>query len=139
MFKAKLVTLLGALVIAGSSFALQKPIVCPSIGAAQAEGMTLVSEILEGMYLTYHQSQFDTSSTWIFIMGPVMAENEEIALETSNQYLSTMSTTAEPQQDEDGVWVCEYQESGVGEFTVFAIQSEDSFSPFKLNRYLKRH
>lgn len=139
MLKSKIMSLFAGLLFAVSAFATQQgSVICPSIASAQSEGLTQTAEILEGMYLTYHQSQFDTSATWIFIMGPIMAENEENALDLGNQYLSTMSGTAEAQQDEDGNWFCEYPVADGEEHTVFAIQTDEVLSPFQMNRYLRR-
>lgn len=140
MFKAKLLSLFGGLCLAGSSLAWsQGPVVCPSINAAKAEGMTQAAEIMEGMYLTYHQSKFDTPTRWIFIMGPVIAEDEDVALTESNTFLASMSGTAEPQEDEDGNWVCEYDTTGhegPEDFAVLAIQADNPIPAFKLYQRL---
>ncbi len=139
MFKSKLATFVGALVLAGSSFAIQdKPESCPSITAVQAEGMTSSAEIIEGLYLTYNLSHFDTSSNWVFVMGPVAAETDEMAIEESNQLLTTISGTPTPTQDEEDTWICEYN-TGSQELAAFAILTDDAISPFKMGRYIRRH
>lgn len=139
MFKSKLTTFVGALVLAGSSFAAQdKPDACPSMTAVQAEGMTMSAEILEGMYLTYNLSHYDTPSNWVFIMGPVNAESDETALAESNQILATLSGTPSPEEDGENGWLCEY-DTGSQDLSAFAIQADDAISPLKLSRYLRKN
>lgn len=137
-FHSKLAIFISSLIMVGSSFAFQgQPSACPSMASLQSEGMINSAEILEGMYLTYTQSHYDTNSSWVFIMGPIMAESDEIAVSESNQFLTTMSGNPEPIQDEEGNWTCEYDTNNQ-ELSAFAIQTEEQMSPGRMNRYLKK-
>lgn len=138
MFKSKLATFVGALVLAGSSFAAQSiPQACPGINSIQSEGLPNVGEIFQGMYLAYNVSNYETPSNWVFIMGPIMADSEDMALESSNGLLSTISGTPEPQNDEEGNWICEYN-SNEPNVAALAIQADDMISPLKMAKYLRR-
>lgn len=139
MFKSKLATFVSALVLASSVFAAQdKPDVCPGMSAIQAEGMTNAAEILEGLYLTFNLSHYDTPSNWVFIMGAIIAESEDKALEESNQILSTMSGSPTPVDDGEGSWICEYETSNP-DVSAFAVQADDMISPLKMSRYLRKN
>lgn len=137
-FHSKPAIFVGSLIMACSSFAFQgQPAACPGMASLQSEGMINSAEILEGMYLTYTQSHYDTNSSWVFIMGPIMAESDEIALSESNQFLTTMSGNPEPTQDEEGNWTCEYDTKNQ-DLAAFAIQTEEEMSPGKMNKYLTK-
>lgn len=103
MLKTQLTAFIGAVILAGSSLANPiKPEVCPSVPSIQSEGMSMSSEILEGMYITYNLSHYNTSSSWVFIVGPIAAENDDMALAESNKLLSTMSGSPHPEDDGEG-------------------------------------
>lgn len=139
MFKTKLAAFVGALILAGSSFAIQdKPDACPSMASIQAEGMTMSAEILEGLYLTYNLSHFDTPANWAFVMGPVAADSDDMAIEQSNELLTTISGNPSPKQDSEDTWVCEYN-TGSQELGAFAILTDEVLSPLKMSRYLRSH
>lgn len=138
MFKSKLATFVSALVLAGSTFAsTEKPAGCPNMTALQSEGLTMAAEILDGMFITYNLSHYNTPSNWVFIMGPVAAASNDNALEEGNKILSTLSGTPDPEEDEDGSWLCAY-ETGSEDLAAFAIQTEDMISPLQMNRYLRK-
>lgn len=139
MFKSKLATFVGALVLAGSVYAAQdNPELCPGMHAIQSEGMTNAAEILEGLYLTFNLSHYDTPSNWVFIMGAINAESEEVAIQESNKILSTMSGSPTPEDDGEGSWVCQY-ETNDPDISAFAVQADDMISPLKMYRYLKKN
>ncbi|WP_298626487.1 DUF4949 domain-containing protein [uncultured Legionella sp.] len=139
MFKSKLAIFFGTLIFASSVLAGQdKPDVCPDMPAIQSEGMTNAAEILEGFYLTFHVSHYETPSNWVFIMGGITAESEERAIETSNQILSTMSGSPTPENDGQGSWVCQYA-TNTPELSAFAVQADDMLSPVKMSRYLRKN
>ncbi len=138
MFKSKLATFVGAFVLASSVYAAQEPPdACPSMAAIQSEGMTNAAEILEGLYLTFNISHYDTLSNWVFIMGAIAAESEERSIEESNQLLATMSGAPTPEDDGEGSWVCQY-ETNDPDIAAFAVQADDMVSPLKMSRYLKK-
>jgi len=138
MFKSRLVAFVGALVLASSSYAMpEKPAACPGMPALQSEGVTMSAELLEGIFVTYHLSHYNTPSNWVFIMGPIVADSDEAALEESNKILSVLSGTATPEEDGQDGWVCLY-DSGRQDFSVFAIQADDMVSPAKISRLLRK-
>jgi len=137
MFKSKLATLTGALVLASSTFAMtEKPMACPSLVAIQGEGVTMASEILGDLYLTYNTSNYGTPNDWYFIMGPVSAQSEANALEKANKVLKTMSSIPFPQSDEDGNWVCEYP-TGSQDLEAIAVHPQGTMSPIKMRQFIQ--
>ncbi|KGP62457.1 hemin-binding protein [Legionella norrlandica] len=136
-FKTKLTAFIGALILASSSLANQiKPNTCPTVTSLQSEGMTMSSEIMEGIYITYNLSHYSTSSSWVFIIGPFIADNEEIALGEGNKLLSTLTGSPTPEDDREGNWICEYNTSS-RDIIAFAIEADDMISPLKMMRYLR--
>lgn len=139
MFKSKLATVVGALVLAGSSFAMHgAPEACPSIASVQSEGMTMAAEILENLYLTYNISHFDTPYDWVFVMGPVHADADDEALEESNEVLTTVSGNPSPEQEGDDSWICQY-DTHSQDIAAFALLTDEAISPLKLSQHLRRN
>jgi hypothetical protein len=139
MFKSKLAAFVGALILTGSAFAMQdRPQKCPSVTALQSEGVNNATEILEGLYITFNLSHYDTSSNWVFIMGGFLADSEEMAIQESNQVLSAMSGSADPEDDGEGSWICQYDTNQPG-IASYAVQADDMISPLRLYRYLKKN
>lgn len=138
-FKSKVATFIGALALVGSTFASQgQPTACPSMSSLQSEGVGAATEIFSNTYITYNISAYDTSNSWIFVMGPIDAETDEDAISDSNDILSTMSGSAVPEMDDNyGSWFCEY-ETGDPDFFALAVQADYGFSPLKLSALLKR-
>lgn len=96
MFRTKLATIAGALVLMGSSFAGQE--LCPSIDLIKTEGV-FAADSMFGLYMTSTISNYNTESTWMFAMGPIYADSAEIAIQVSNDILSSMITPGVPQED----------------------------------------
>lgn len=139
MFKSRRwVGFLSALAITSSAFALQEkqPAACPSMNSVKAEGVTLAAEVLDERYVTYNISHYDTSSTWVFIMGPLSAESGNDALVRSNAILATLSADPVPEEDEDNTWICNYY-FGSDAFAAVAIQADDMVSPLRMSYYLR--
>lgn len=136
-FKSTLATFVSALVLTSTAFAIQSsPKVCPSVSAIQAEGMTMAAEMVEGLYLTYNLSHYDTPLNWAFIIGPVNATSDESALEEGNQQLTTLSGTPSPEES-GGAWACEYNTAS-DELVAVAILADETLSPMKMGQYLRR-
>lgn len=140
MFKSKLAAFIGAVVFAGLSFAKPSiPVICPGMPAVQAEGFTLSMEVFQGIYITYNTSHYDTSSNWVFFLGPISARSDESALIQGNQILSTLNPGKTlPQEDEEGSWYCQY-ETGIESLSAVAVQVDGMISPFKMNQYLRKN
>jgi len=132
MFKSKLVTFAGALILAGSAFASQQQ-GCPDINDIKAEGLNMAEQIAMGYYATYNISHYNTDYSWGFIIGPVEANDEESALEGANFILSEMTAPGVPDQN-----LCEY-DTGISNMLAVAIRDDDqgNISPMKFKQYLK--
>ena len=137
MFKSRLAAFVSTLIIAGSSFAYHKTIdVCPSLASIQAEGISQAEEIFPQFYVGYNINTFDTQANWAFLMGPIAAESEEMALDASNELLVTMSGSPVSQEDGDS-WICEYNTNTPG-VVAYAIMADDMVSPRQLSKYLNK-
>lgn len=129
------ILIISALLLSNSVFANQDtPDECPAMSAIQREGIIHVTEVIEGYYLTFNLSHYETAFHWVFIMSTMMAESEEMALQKSNQMLGVMSGSPVPMQDNEGNWICEY-ETNNPEITAIAIHADDMMTPFKMRRY----
>ena len=139
MFQSKLATFWGAIILASASFSGQYiPTVCPSSGLIQAEGLTMSEEIMDGLYVIYNNlNHYDTPANWIFILGPIKAESDLIALEEGNRILATLAGNPTPQEVEEDSWLCHY-ETGNPNLTAFAIQVDNMISPLKMGHFLSR-
>lgn len=137
-FKSQLVAFASSLVIASSAFAITpKPLSCPSIRAIHSEGISKATEVLEDFFVTYHMSQYDTASTWVFIMGPVFTDTNDAALAESNKILPSITGTPVPEMDDDGEWSCQYQPNRPN-FGAYAIPADDFDSPLKAMRHFRK-
>lgn len=136
MFKSKLATFVGALVLAGSSFAGQQA-ECPSIDAIKGEGISMAEEIGPNIFITYNISTYNTESNWGFIIAPLQSDSDEEALDEANEILDSMTAPGVPQQH-SGATVCEYD---TGRQDIFAAAiSDDSgmITPMRLKHFIKR-
>lgn len=107
-FKGKLSVFLGALMIAGASFAAED-IVCPSLESIKAEGLPMTEMLLENLYLTYNASTYGSEKFWVFALGPVEADSPDSSLFTANEVLANMSSQGVPRQDPTHAgYVCTY-------------------------------
>ncbi|MBN9226944.1 MULTISPECIES: DUF4949 domain-containing protein [Legionella] len=130
----KLSTFAAALVLAGSAFAIDTG--CPDLSAIQAEGITMADLIGNDYYISYSLSNFGTSSNWGFAIGPVQADSDEDALDTSNQILNNMTTPGFPLELDRDVLVCLYD---TGNPYIYSIAVRDyAISPMKLKQYLQK-
>jgi hypothetical protein len=129
MFRAKCAAFASALILAGTTFASQQ--VCPELTAIQAEGISMSMEIY-GIYAAYQISNFNTDSSWGFVIAPIVGDSEEDAVANANDILSEM--TAPGVVLEKGV--CSY-DTGLNDVYALAIQDENP-SPMKLRQYIRR-
>lgn len=138
--KSRLIAFAGALVMAGSSFAaFEGPTACPSVGAIKAEGLVMAEIMMNGIYLTYNLSPYDTTENWLFVIGPVMSDSDDEALDEGNKMLDKLSGTPIPQNIEDESWACIYNIGYENTFAV-AFQSDSMLSLSKVKHYLnKKH
>lgn len=103
----KIRTLTGAslLLIMCSVFA--SPQSCPNLADIQAEGLHIAEQMSMNVYLSYHLSNYHTSSNWGFVLAPVEAKSEELSLEYANTILNSMSAPGIPYEDR-GLTICDY-------------------------------
>lgn len=138
LLKSRLMVLMSALIWANFSFANHsQPDACPSINSIQSIGLSMSSEISQGVYLAYNLNHYNSSSNWVFIIGPIMAEDEERAIVEGNKSLSLLSGNPAPVDDGDGNWFCEY-DTNIEDMSAFAIEADDMISPLKMMRYLRK-
>jgi hypothetical protein len=129
----KFTTFAAALVLAGSAFAMEES--CPRLNAIQAKGISSYQQLAEKYYAGYSISTYNSSSNWIFAIGPVGAETPEEALDMSNDLLKGMSS--EGQVKSDMPLVCEYETGNM--FIKAVAVRDDSLNPMQLKQYLHVH
>lgn len=128
MLKSKLTAFAGALILAGTTFASQE--VCPELSAIQTEGISMSMEIY-GIYAAYNISNYNTDSSWGFIMAPFTTDAEEV-VDTANEILSEMTAPGVLLQE----GVCQYE---TGNPDLYALAVQDAFpTPAKLKQYIRR-
>jgi hypothetical protein len=135
MFTNKLAAVASALVLASSVYAGQGQI-CPDINDIKAEGMTMAEVIMNNLYFSYNLSNYNTESTWGFVIAPIEAESSDEAIDTANDILSLMSAPGVPQEDENG-FICTY-ETGNQDIVAAAINANHMMSPSQLKYYIQK-
>lgn len=131
---SKIATFAGALILAGSSFAGQE--VCPAIEDIKSEGISMSELIGQDMYLAYELSNYNTESSWGFLIAPIESESGDAAIGIANEVLSTMTAPGVPFEHE-GVVICEY-ETGRSDLFAAAVKDEGGPTPLKLKQYFKK-
>lgn len=94
-----------SLLVAANAFA---EVTCPSTAALKSEGLTMTAMVFPYFYLDYQISNFDTDNNWLFAVGPIQCENEEIALEEGNKLMKYLTGNPSPEEDENGSVICTY-------------------------------
>jgi hypothetical protein len=136
MFKSKIATLISALILSGSGFALsQTP--CPNINDIKAEGLTITEEMGANIYISYNISAYNTPSIWGFIMAPINSESDIEALDESNNILKEMTAPGVPDQI-GSTTLCTY-DTGRQDVYAGAIKDDSGqITPMKLKQYIRR-
>lgn len=135
MLRSKLAAFAGALILAGSAFAGQEG-PCPSINDIKAEGITMAEELGPNIYISYNISNYNTDSTWGFIIAPIEGDSAEVAIEGGNEILSTMSAPGVPEQH-GGAIICDY-DTGRQDVFAAAINDNSQITPMSLKSFFKR-
>ncbi|MGL5741675.1 MAG: DUF4949 domain-containing protein [Legionella sp.] len=81
----------------------------PNLLDIQAVGIAQASVIFDGFYMGYAYSHYNTSSNCGFAISPVEADNEDDAIEQTNEALSKMTSVGVPEQDGGAELVCIYE------------------------------
>lgn len=132
IFKAKIASLMSALILAGSAFASQE--ICPDLAEIQAEGLN-IAESLFGFYFTMNMSTYNTDTNWGFIIAPIEAGSDDEALEIGNDILNNMSAHGIPEYDQDTI-ICSYETGVPG---ILAIAAQQSYlNSMKLRQYIQK-
>lgn len=108
---AKLLSLIGALVMTSSAFASfgnLSPKACPNVSAIQAEGVSMALELFPRMFLTYQFSDYGTPHNWFFAVGFFKQEKEADAITEGKKSLSSLTGNPKPLLNEEGYWLCDY-------------------------------
>lgn len=137
MMLNKLVSLLGAVLLTGSVYASQEQS-CPNINDIKAEGVSMAEEIMANLFLSYNISNYNTQSTWGFVMAPIDANSNEEAIEISNKVLEGMSSPGIPEESDGNDFVCLYN-TGRQDMVAAAINADHMISPSKLKHYIQKH
>ncbi|MGC1182754.1 DUF4949 domain-containing protein [Legionella sp.] len=128
MLRAKLAAFASALILVGTAFANRE--VCPELSAIQAEGVSMAMEVY-GMYATYQLSNFNTDSSWGFIIAPIAANSMVEAIGNANDILRKMTTPGVLLQES----LCNYE---TGNPDVYAIAIQDELlTATKLRQYIR--
>jgi len=132
----KLATVVSTLLLAGSVYAGQEQS-CPDISDIKAEGMTMVAPIMYDQFLTYNISSYNTDNNWAFVIAPIEAESEDVALELANEILNGMGSVGIPQTEPDDEIVCMYN-TGDANILAAAVNADHMISPSKLKQYIQK-
>ena len=135
MLRSKLAAFAGALILAGSAFSAQQAI-CPDINDIKAEGLSMAEEIGPNIYISYNISDYNTPSTWGFIIAPIEGDSSEVAIDEANEILNTMTAPGIPEQDRNTM-ICLY-DTGSQDVFAAAIQSDGQLSPMQLKQYIRK-
>jgi len=131
--RSKIAAFAASLILSGSVFASEA--VCPDLGDIQAAGVYMASSIYGNIYAAFSIDQFNTDSTWAFAIGPVVADDEEDAVDNANEILSNMSSPGVLMQDGTDR-VCQYDTANPYIYAV-AVRG-DMVSPNTLKSYLNK-
>lgn len=138
MFRSKFAAFFATIVFSITAYAtpFNLPPVCPSLSSIQAEGLTDPMEVWDGMFITYHFSNYDTDDLWAFFMGPVAVDTENEALDLTNEALAQMSGEGIPERDKDGEWFCLYEPAG-DVMAAMAIRADNPVSTSKMRQIIQ--
>lgn len=132
----KLAAAASALLLAGSVYAGQAQI-CPDINDIKAEGMSMAEPIMNNLFFSYNLSAYNTSTNWGFVIAPIEADSEEMAIEIANEVLGGMSSPAIPEVNGDNEVVCLYN-TGNQNILAAAINADQMISPYKLKQFIQK-
>ena len=105
-YKTKATLFIGALILAGSSFAAQN-VTCPSLDAIKSEMLTISENFFDQFYFTYNASSYGTDVEWFFGIVPVEADSIENSLSIANDVLTNMNAQGIPRKS-NNIVVCTY-------------------------------
>mgnify|MGYP000246312774 CR=1 FL=1 len=129
MLRAKLAAFASGLILAGSAIASNG--ICPELNAIQAEGISNAMEVY-GIYAAYQLSDFNTDTSWGFLIAPIDANSEEDAIDLGNDILNGMTAPGVLMQE----GICQYETDIPG---VYALAMQDELpTAAKLRQYIRR-
>ncbi|RUR06178.1 DUF4949 domain-containing protein [Legionella sp. km772] len=135
MMFSKLTTAVSALLLAGSVYAGQVQL-CPDINDIKMEGMSMAEPIMNNLFFSYNLSNYNTSTNWGFVIAPIEADSEEMAIDRANEVLDGMSSPGIPEEADDEL-VCVYN-TGRQDILAAAINADHMISPSKLKQYIQK-
>jgi hypothetical protein len=133
-FRTKCLALASGLIFAGSIYAGQE-VICPNIDDIKAEGLNMAEQLGTDLFFTYNISEFNTDSSWGFVMAPIEADSAETALEESNELLDTMSAPGVPQEHENEI-ICEYN-TGTQHIMAAAVKNDQGLAISKFKQLIR--
>lgn len=138
MFKSKMIAFIGALAFSSLSFAFQnKPEACPKVTSIQAKGMSATKLMASGDYTVSTLDNYDTSSAWLFMIGPINTKSYKEALTQGNQIFTTIYGSPYPKKL-NGDWVCLYNTINKDHIAL-ALWANMDISPLKMSQYLRKN
>lgn len=130
-FLSKAASFVGAMTLAATTFAgVHQVERCPGVDAIRSQGISVVLPIDFDLFVGMEASDYDTSESWAFLIGPLLADSDTDALEQANDALNTLSGSPLP-EDDDGLIVCEYN-TGNDELLAFAVYADDFITTQKV-------
>ena len=132
---AKLATLAGALLLSSVTFAKELPSQCPDVNAIKAEGLSAVELITDNYYFAYQQSNYNTETDWIFLIGIIEGDDEGQVLEDANNLLTGLSGNPSPEEEDDVVG-CLYDLDD--EHMAIAVTGDSMLSPRQARRFFRK-
>ena len=134
MFHNKCAAIATALLLAGSVYAGQNQL-CPDINDIKAVGLSAAEHITGDMFFSYGISNYNTNSTWGFVIAPITAESTEMAIDVANDILDTMTAPGVPEEKNNEL-VCLYN-TGHQNILAAAIPADQMISPSKLKQVIQ--
>lgn len=136
MFRTQLAAFTSALILASSAYSAHIGL-CPDINDIKAEGLSMAEEIGPNIYVSYNISNYNTDTTWGFLIAPVEADSGDMALEDANEILSLMNGPGFPEEHGSDI-ICDY-DTGHPDIMAAAISSSEAVTPMKLQYFFKKY
>lgn len=135
MFHNKFTAMASAFLLAGSVYAGQNQL-CPDINDIKAEGLNAAEQISQDIFFSYAMSNYKTSSSWVFVIAPVIAQSTKMAINVANDVLAAMTAPGVPEEYNDE-HICTYS-TGRQDVLAAAFPAENMISSSKIKQYMQK-
>jgi hypothetical protein len=130
----KLVAMASAFLLAGSVYAGQSQ-VCPDINHIKTVGLSAAEPLTAEVFFSYGISNYNTSTTWGFLIAPVKAQSAQMATDVANGILDTMTAPGVP-DELNNEFVCLYN-TGHQNILAAAMPADKILSTSKLKKLIQ--